>query len=90
MRSLSPGMMVVIGFVMVILGLVITVLMVIQIIPSTFLLNFIAYAVSFGGLMLGFVGGAFIVLANRARNRDRDRYFDDGIDYDRLHDKDKS
>jgi hypothetical protein len=72
MRFLSPGRMIAIGFVMVILGFVLSMLMVIRSIEASFLLIFVTYAVSAGGLMLGFVGAAYIVVSGRARNRNRD------------------
>jgi hypothetical protein len=82
MRFLSPGKMIFIGFIMVIVGFILPMLMVIQVLKASFLLIFIAYAVSAGGLLLGFVGASFIVMANRPRNRDRE--YDH--DYDRDHD----
>jgi hypothetical protein len=72
MRFLSPGRMIALGFVMVILGVVLAGLMVIRSIEASFLLIFITYVVSAGGLLLGFVGTAFIVVSGRARNRMRD------------------
>ena len=47
-----------IAFLMVLAGAVLPFLMVIKVVPSTFLLNFIAYGVSIGGLFLGVIGTA--------------------------------
>ena len=48
-----------IGFVLVLFGAVVPWLMVLQIVKSTFALNFLAYAASIAGLVLGVVGVAF-------------------------------
>jgi hypothetical protein len=73
MRFLSPGRMIAIGFLMVVLGFILPMLMVLQMLEASFLLIFIAYAVSGGGLLLGFAGAAFVVMGSRHKNRDRDR-----------------
>jgi hypothetical protein len=80
MRYLSPGRMIALGFLMVILGLVLSVSMVIQVLEASFLLIFVTYAVSTGGLLLGFVGTAYIVVSGRARSRTRDH--DQDYDHD--------
>ncbi len=46
---------------MMVLGIVIPLLMVLQIIESTFFLNFLAFALSVGGLFLGIIGVATVV-----------------------------
>lgn len=76
MRFLSPGRLIAIGFLMVVLGFILPMLMVLQMLEASFLLIFIAYAVSGGGLLLGFVGAAFIVMGSRHKKRDRDRDYD--------------
>jgi len=68
---LSPGKMIAVGFVMVILGAALPFMMVLRMIEPTFFLIFLAYGVSIGGLLLGFVGAAYIFLADRRRQRDR-------------------
>jgi membrane protein implicated in regulation of membrane protease activity len=80
MRFLSPGKMIALGFFMVILGFVLAAAMVIQVLEASFLLIFVTYAVSTGGLLLGFVGTAYIVVSGRARSRTRD--YDHDQDYD--------
>ncbi|MEN4040896.1 MAG: hypothetical protein ROW52_11420 [Anaerolineaceae bacterium] len=72
---LSPGKMIAIGFVLVLLGAALPFLMVLRIIEPTFLLIFMAFGASMGGLLLGFVGAAYIVIVNRSRSADRfDKY----------------
>jgi len=45
-----------VGFVLLLTGLVLPFLMVLGLVESTFLLNFLAYGSSTAGLILGFVG----------------------------------
>lgn len=47
-----------IGFVLVVLGVVLPFLMVIHLLPSTFFLNFFAYGASLMGLFLGIIGAS--------------------------------
>lgn len=65
MKSFSPGMMIGIGFVLVLFGAVAPFLMVMKILPSTFFLNFLAYAASVLGLILGFVGSLMYIRDRR-------------------------
>jgi len=52
----DPRILLAIGFVLVMAGWILPVLMVMQVIESTFFLNFFSYAASVVGLMLGVVG----------------------------------
>jgi hypothetical protein len=52
----DPRVLLAIGFVLVMAGWILPVLMVMQVIESTFFLNFFSYAASVVGLMLGVVG----------------------------------
>jgi hypothetical protein len=61
MRRLYPGPMILIGFLLVVVGAVLPWLIVLQILPSTYALNFISFAASILGLMLGVVGLAYFV-----------------------------
>jgi hypothetical protein len=67
MRNWNPLFFILAGFFLVVAGFVLPFLMVLQIIPSTFLLNFMAYAASFSGLLLGIIGSAFYTSARRKR-----------------------
>ncbi len=65
MKPLSPWMMIGIGFLLVLFGAVAPFLMVMKILPSTFFLNFLAYAASLSGLILGVVGSLMYIRKRR-------------------------
>lgn len=60
-----PVRLIVIGFVLSILGWILPLLMVLHILESTFLLNFLAYAASVCGLFLGIIGAASYIRTHR-------------------------
>ena len=64
----------VIGFLLVLTGAVLPFLMVMQMLESTFLLNFIAYGSSIAGLFLGMIGAVNLVSFQRHSRRDKDQY----------------
>jgi hypothetical protein len=55
----SPRFLVGLGVLLMLLGIALPFLMVIQVIKSTFFLNFIAWGISVAGLALGTIGVAF-------------------------------
>lgn len=57
-----------IGFLLAVAGVVLPLLMVLQVIESTFFLNFLAYGMSIAGLILGMIGAAFYVAGRRRRD----------------------
>ena len=59
--SLSPLKTILIGFALVVLGVVLPFLMVLHVIESTFFLNFFSYGASLLGLILGLIGSAMYV-----------------------------
>jgi membrane associated rhomboid family serine protease len=61
MRDTNPRAMIAIGFVLVLLGFVVPLLMVTRIIESNLALSFISHGASVGGLFLGILGGALYV-----------------------------
>jgi hypothetical protein len=65
MKPLSPGMIIGIGFLLVLFGAVAPFLMVMKILPSTFFLNFLAYGASVTGLILGVVGSLMYIRGHR-------------------------
>ncbi len=69
MKQLSPLRLMIIGFVLLVLGFVLPFSMLLQILPSTLLLNFLAYLSSLFGLVIGIVG---LVLYSQARKRGGD------------------
>jgi hypothetical protein len=56
MRSLDPRWLVVIGFFLVLFGFVAPFLMVIGIIPLSYLVSFLSFSASVAGLFLGLIG----------------------------------
>ncbi len=61
-----------IGFLLVLAGAVLPLLMVLTILPSTFFLNFFSYSASVAGLFLGVLGGALYARATRRRKDDEE------------------
>lgn len=66
---MRPLKLVLIGFLLVLLGAVLPFLMVIRVVEASFLLSFISYGASVGGLFLGVIGAASYV-GNVKRRRD--------------------
>ncbi len=56
-----------IGFLLCLSGVILPFLMVLKILESTFLLNFLSYTASILGLFLGIIGAAYYVRENRQR-----------------------
>lgn len=65
--SRDPRILLPVAFVLLMVGFILPVLMVMQILPSTFFLNFFAYTASFLGLMLGIIGA--VMLGTRHRKQ---------------------
>jgi hypothetical protein len=65
----GPFTLIGIGFALVIIGFIIPLLMVMQILQSTYFLNFLGYAASISGLMLGVIGTAMYASYNRKKRK---------------------
>ena len=65
MRGIQPWKLIVIGFVLVLFGFVAPFLMVIRVVPSSFILNFLSFGASVVGLFLGLIGAALYVRIRR-------------------------
>ena len=65
--TLSPLKIILIGFVLVVLGVVLPFLMVLHILESTFFLNYFSYGASLVGLFLGLIGSAYYVRLNKKK-----------------------
>jgi membrane associated rhomboid family serine protease len=65
MKGLPPITTILVGFFLLLLGFVLAVLLVMRIIPSTYLLNFLSYTASVAGLFMGLVGVVLYVRLNR-------------------------
>ncbi len=63
--EVDPRILLLAAVVLLLTGVILPALMVMQYLPSTFLLNFIAYGASFLGLITGMVGIMLLVLRNR-------------------------
>lgn len=61
---------IIIGFFLVLLGAVLPFLILLQLLPSTFFLNFLAYGASIVGIFLGVIGVATYVGKTRGSRRD--------------------
>ena len=65
----QPLRLILIGFVLVTAGMVFPFLMVMQILESTFFLNFFSFGASVSGLFLGLIGGAMYVRWNQKKKK---------------------
>jgi predicted membrane channel-forming protein YqfA (hemolysin III family) len=65
MKGLPSITTILVGFFLLLLGAVLAWLLVLRIIPSTFLLNFLSYTASVAGLFMGLVGVVLYVRLNR-------------------------
>ena len=65
MKHITPGRLIFIGFLLVLLGVVLPFLMVMKVIESTFFLNFFSFIISLIGVVVGVIGSAYYVRINR-------------------------
>ncbi len=68
MGTSKPYWLIGIGFACVVLGVAGPLLMILGVIPSTFFLGFLSFAISVSGVMLGIIGAAMAV----GRRQDND------------------
>lgn len=61
----SPLTIILLGFVFVVLGVVLPLLMMLGIIPTTFLVSFLSFALSVAGVLMGVVGASRYVVRRR-------------------------
>ncbi len=62
---MPPWSMILLGFILSLLGVALPFLMVIDVLPSTFFLNFFSFTVSLLGLFLGIIGASQYVRQHR-------------------------
>ena len=67
---MAPWKLIAIGLVLVIIGVIGPVLMVLELVETTYWLSFVSYGASTCGLILGMTGSAFYA---RGRIRDKER-----------------
>lgn len=65
MKLTQPSGFIIAGFLLVLVGFLLPLLMTLRVIQASFLLSFLSYGASMGGLILGLVGAAM------ARGRDK-------------------
>jgi membrane associated rhomboid family serine protease len=65
MSRIPPWGLIVIGFLLSLMGVGLPFLIVVDIVPSTFFLNFLAYGASITGLFLGLIGASYYSRKNR-------------------------
>jgi membrane protein implicated in regulation of membrane protease activity len=76
MLKLQPWKMIALGGAMMLVSMVLPWLMVMQILRSTFFLNFLAYGLSVAGMLIGFIGMVSIVKIRRTQQKYKDQYED--------------
>jgi hypothetical protein len=64
---MRPWQLILLGFILSMMGVIFPFLMVIQVLPSTFFLNFFSYTGSMTGLFLGIIGASRYVKENRKK-----------------------
>lgn len=62
---MRPWVLILIGLVLSLMGVALPLLMVIQVIASTFFLNFFSFTASMSGLILGIMGASLYVRQHR-------------------------
>ncbi len=62
---MRPWNLILIGFLLSVLGVALPFLMVVQMVQSTFFLNFFSFVASMSGLILGIIGAALYVRERR-------------------------
>lgn len=72
----EPWKMIALGGAMMLVSVILPLLMVIQVLRSTFFLNFLAYGLSVGGLLIGFIGMVSLVKINRIKQKFKDEHED--------------
>ena len=69
MTRYDPKALMIVGVILMLIGVVLPMLMIMQVIVSTFFLNFLAYGASLVGLVLGMLGIMSIVVRNRNKRQ---------------------
>ena len=63
------------GFLMVLIGFIVPLLMVIKVIEPSFFWGFLSYGVSVAGLFLGLIGGSLYVRSNRKKDDEARKFY---------------
>jgi membrane associated rhomboid family serine protease len=73
----TPFRLMAVGVALMVLGILLPLLMILHILESTLLMNFIAYLASFGGLLIGLLGVVDYARTQRKRENEDEDYFDE-------------
>lgn len=65
LRGVNPVTMMIVGFVLMLIGVILPLLMVVKVLESTFFLNFFSYTSSLLGMVLGIIGTVFYAAGRR-------------------------
>ncbi len=65
LRGVNPITLMIVGFVLMLIGVILPLLMVVKVLESTFFLNFFSYTSSLLGMILGIIGTAFYAAGRR-------------------------
>ena len=74
MKPQSPWKLIGIGFVLVVLGFVLPLLMIIDVIPTSLLLSLVSHGASVSGLILGIAGTIMARQISNDRNQNPDQF----------------
>jgi hypothetical protein len=66
-RNIDPRYFILIGFILLLLGFILPMLMILQVIESTYFLNFFAYGCQVLGMLLGIAGIAYLSVQARRK-----------------------
>ena len=69
-----PWKLIILGGSMMLVSVIIPLLMVLQVLGSTFFLNFLAYGLSVAGMLIGFIGMVFLVRIKRKEQKSKDQF----------------
>ena len=83
MLKMQPWKMILLGASMMLVSMVLPWLMVLQILRSTFFLNFLSYGLSVAGLFIGFIGMMSMVRIRRTIQKYKDQQEDQYGDYNK-------
>ncbi|MCX7838046.1 MAG: hypothetical protein N2559_01110 [Anaerolineae bacterium] len=73
MMRWPPFRLMAVGVALMLLGILLPLLMILRLLESTLLMNFIAYLVSFGGLLVGLIGVVnYARTQHQSENKDED------------------
>jgi len=65
---MNPKKLILVGFLLVLFGVLAPFLMVLGFLESTFTLNFLSFAASLAGLFIGLIGATFYTLSKRRQD----------------------